>query len=355
MIVPQIEARDADLIHLHQGTTLPFTYMFDEDYFTKSLSAACPQIKIIPNENVLESSINNATLTPKELGNKFKVDRVMDSAAEWRSLFDKWILDSVTPSSFNESTPLLVYMQPSWFEWPILYDPASFIATFGRIIRFNSTFLNLAATVLYALDKGYNLGIEPAKTGIPTKGKFYGAHLRTDSDAVAASFASYEEQSSSYLASAEKNKLSFIYLASGSPPDIERFTETAAGKGIKVTTKVALLENEPEFADALKEMKALTWDQQALIDYMVLLRSSYFGGTWASSFSYNIVFRRHVVVGDGEWVPSTSALETRGLDLEERWSSKDEKLEDGQCYRDSINTVFGAPKMGIWFELSMWP
>lgn len=336
--------------------------MFDEDFFTKCFSTTCPQITIIPNERLLDFSIYKVAITPKELGNKFKVDRVMDFAADWRSLFDTWLADFGAPNGFNESTPLLVTVHPSWFEWPILHDSASFIATFGRILRFNPSLLNLAATVLYALDEEYSLGIDPAKIGIPAEGKFYGAHLRTAPDAVAASFAGYEEQSNAYLASAEKKKLSFVYLASGSPPDIVRFTEAAAKKDIMVTTKLALLEKEPEFEDALKELQALTWDQQALIDYMILLRSSHFGGTWASSFSYNIVFRRHVVVGKGEWVPSASALEAR--DLQERGrrgrtsqerSGEGDELEQGQCYGDEINTVFGPPKMGIWFELSMWP
>lgn len=367
LIIPQIEARDADLIELHAGRTLPFTYMFDEDFFIKCLTTACPQISIITSESLLNASISRAGLTPKDLGHKFKhgVDRVIDFASEFRSLFDAWIHDFGAPSGFSASNPLLVSITPSFFEFPILYDSASFIATFGRILRFNPSILHLAATVLYALDKEYKLNLEPAKVGIPAEGKFFGAHLRTDVDAVAAFFASYEEQSSAYLAAAKKHNLSFIYLASGSPPDIKRFTKTGKKMGIKVTTKLALLEGEEEFEEELKEMKALTWDQQALIDYMVLLRSSHFGGTWASSFSYNIVFRRHVVVGDGIWIPSRMALETRDLEVEERgsdleladrWESiEEEKLGKGECYKDKINTVFGPPRMGIWFELSMWP
>lgn len=332
--------------------------MFDEDFFKISLSTACPQITIIQTESLLDPSINRAELIPKELGSKFKVDRVIDFAVEWRGLFDEWIWYLGAPSGLNESKPLLVSVRPSWFEWPILHDSASFIATFGRILRFNQTFLDLASTVLYALDQEYDLGVDPGKIGVPTKGKFYGAHLRTAQDAVAANFATYEEQSNAYLASAKEHKLSIIYVASGSPPDIVRFTETAAKQKIKVTTKLALLEGKPEFADALKELQAMTWDQQALIDYMVLLRSSHFGGTWASSFSYNIVFRRHVVVGDGEWVPSKAALEARGSSSDSSPGHnhiEKRKLGRGECYGDAINSVFGPPKMGIWFELSMWP
>lgn len=258
--------------------------------------------------------------------------RAIDFADNWRSLFDTW-MDLTAPLGFNDSK-LFVSVRPSLFEWPILHDPASFIATFGRILRFNSTFLNLAATVLYALNKEYGLDMDPGKVGVPEAGKFYGAHLRTDRDAVAASFASYEEQSTAYLASAERNGLSLIYVASGSIPDVERFTTTPAEMGIKVTTKIAVLEKEPEFAGALAELRALTWDQQALIDYLILLRSSHFGGTWASSFSYNIAFRRHVVVGKGEWVPSTLALE----ETMHGGRNRGDGLRDGECYKYNIRT-----------------
>ncbi len=327
--------------------------MFDEEFFTTSLSAACPQIKIIANESAIDPEpANKPALTPKELGTNFltnEVERVMDFASDWRLLFDQWLLGIGAPSGFDAFSPVLVSIRPSFFEWPILYDDRLFIATFGRILRFSTKILELAATVLYTLDRTYSLGIDPAETGVPAAGKFYGAHLRTDVDALAANFDSYEAQSAAYLTEAQRKKLSVIYLASGSPTDAERFTATAAEKGIKVATKYALLEASPAYADALAEMKALTWDQQALVDFVVLLRSSHFGGTWASSFSYNIVFKRHVAVGKGTWVPSKLALE------ESRHSKRGMKLRDGECYKDEVNTVFGRKRLGLWFELSMWP
>lgn len=252
---------------------------------------------------------------------------------------------SGAPDGFDANKPVLVLIKQAFFEYDINTDPAPFVATFGRIVRFREDIRRLSAIVIYAMEKKYKLGFNPAPVGIPEARKFYGAHLRTAVDATAAGFAPYEEQSAAYLEMAHKNNLTVAYIASGSPPDIQRITTTAAEQGISVTTKNALLEGDPEFKDALAEMKALTWDQQALIDYMVLLRSSAFGGTWASSFAWNIALRRHVAVNKGVWVPSEAA---------------NKELHPGRgeyhtCFEDEINTIFGDDGRGIWFELSMWP
>jgi len=320
--------------------------MFDLDFFKSSLTGACPQMRIVSHEFDLTEfpAIRNASLTAKDLGNDFKVGRVMDFPTAWRAAFDKWLGEFGAPQGFSQSSPLLVSLTPAFFEFPIKYDSPDFIATFGRIVQFNKTLRRLASVVLYALDKKYTLGLHPGAR------KFYGAHLRTDVDAIAASFASYEEQSTTYLSGAKANQLPFIYLASGSKPDTERFIKDAAALQITVTSKIALLEGDAEFASALEEMQKLTWDQQALIDYSLLLRSSHFGGTWASSFAWNIVFRRHVAVGHGTWIHSEAANNAK-RDLEVR----NENLAPGECYKDSINTVYGPDGMGIWFELSMWP
>lgn len=264
---------------------------------------------------------------------------------------------------FSAAKPLLVRLQPAFFEFPILHDGPDFIATFGRILEFRKDLRKLAATVTYALDKKYKLGLDPDRAGVPAPKKYYGAHLRTDVDAIAASFASYEEQSSAYLKGAKEHNLPFIYLASGSAADIARFTKDAKAKSIKVTTKTALLADE-EFKSEKEELEKMTWDQQALVDFEMLLRSSHFGGTWASSFAYNIAFQRHVAVCEGGWSHSRDALAAkrrkRGLvevEVEERGKEKEaeRKLNEGEDYKDSVSTIYGPPAMGIWFELSMWP
>jgi len=327
--------------------------MFDQNHFITMLNSACPQIQIIPHRDDLAdipSVAKSAELTPKNLGTEFKVFRVMNFAPKWRGLFEEWLPKFGAPEGFSVEKPLLVSIRAPIFEFPTNYDTPEFIATFGRILRFHEDVRRLAAIVLYAMDKKYNLNIDPAATGIPAPEKFYGAHLRTAADATKAGFAPYEDQAAAYLSDATKHKLSVIYLASGSVPDIERFTNTAAGDRISVTTKRTLLSSSPEYANALEEMDALSWDQQAEIDYLILLRSSAFGGTWASSFAWNIAFRRHVVVNDGQWIPSKAATSAkREIGIAKR------ENPGKVCFGDKINTIFGDDNRGIWFELSMWP
>ncbi|CAL3973213.1 unnamed protein product [Diplocarpon coronariae] len=347
LVVPQIKARDANLKDLTTGQTLPFSYMFDEDFFAASLAAACPQIEVIRSKFYHEPAIKTA-ITPRDLSASRRESRVIDFAPEWRTLFDKWLVEIGAPGVEIGSSPILVSISPSWFEWPILYDDPAFIATFGRILRLERSILHLAGTTLYALNDKYGLGLEAGKTGVPAPGKFYGAHLRTASDAVAAHFASYDEQSSAYLREAAEKDLRHIYLASGSPPDIARFTAAAAEQGINVTTKSSLLGEDPVYAETLEAIESLTWDQQALIDFMILLRSSHFGGTWASSFAYNIAFKRHATADGGIWHPSELAL---GVGV----TTRSEGLKEGHAFEDTINTIFGGRGQGLWFEVSMWP
>ncbi len=55
------------------------------------------------------------------------------------------------------------------------------------------------------------------------------------------------------------------------------------------------------FKDELIELHNLSCDLQNLVDYEVLLRAGNFGGTWESSFHWNVAMRRHVVLGKGTW------------------------------------------------------
>lgn len=374
ILVPEITVRGDDLSNLETGKSVPFSYMFDTEYFKSSLTTACPQITIMTEKTQRATfpKLTITNLTAKDLGKEFKVIRVVDFLPDWRSAFNKWVKVEGAPKGFSAKEPLLVNLQATWFEFPILYDEPDFVATFGRIVRFNHDLRRLGATVLYALDKKYKLGIEPDATGIPAAEKFYGAHLRTDADAVKALFASYDEQSKAYLQGAKEHKIPFIYLASGSAGDTKRFTREARKKKIQVTTKTALLEGSKEFASEVAEMKKLTWDQQALVDFYMLLRSSMFGGTWASSFAYNIAFQRHVAVCDGSWTHSQSALDVkRDPHEEDKKAEKEVKsemkqiqfnemegnrtLNNGEVWKDKISTIYGPPKTGIWFELSMYP
>ena len=228
----------------------------------------------------------------------------MLSPANWTNAFNDR-LNSSYPRKFSESAPVLVSLHNPLLQWPIDSDGQAFIASFGRIIRFNEEVRRLAAVVFYSMNEKYQLGMNPALPGIQ-EGKFYGSHLRTAVDAVKAGWTPYSIQSKNYIMEAVHSNIPLIYLAADSPPELLQFVQAAnLSSAIKVTTKDLLLLRKG-FAKELDEMSLLTLDQQSLIDYEVLLRASRFGGTWESSFAWNLAMRRHVVAGRGSW----EALET---------------------------------------------
>jgi hypothetical protein len=163
--------------------------------------------------------------------------------------------------------------------------------------------------------------------------------LRTAPDATAVGWPGYDFQKRNYLNSTVAHKLSLIYLSSGNPVDAIRFTTEAASLGINVTTKDILLTSSEKFAPAVEELEALSWDQRGIIDYLVLLGSSYFVGMFESSFTWNVANRRHVVVGNGAW---------RGVDGTNQGGGKRIKGQtEGheECFWDKLSAVYGPVDM----------
>jgi hypothetical protein len=111
--------------------------------------------------------------------------------------------------------------------------------------------------------------------------------MRVAADAAAAGWPGYEAQAPIYLANAKRLNLTTIYLATGSPEHRERFREDAEKEGLSVIVKEDLLDGEE-----LAELQHLTWDQQALVDFDVLMHSSSFYGFVRSSFSWSLALRR---------------------------------------------------------------
>ncbi|TVY87504.1 hypothetical protein LAWI1_G008364 [Lachnellula willkommii] len=370
-VVPEIISRGTTLSTLKTDINVPFTYFFDLEHFTASLSEACPQIHIIPNRNDLwdQPSTGKAILlSPQDLSDTLVAQTVLASPGTWSSAF-KTHLNTTHPTPFSASIPILVSLETPLLQFPLSYDDTLLVANFGRMLRFREDVRRLAATVLYAMDKQFGMGFDLDLAGV-RPGLFYGAHLRTAPDAKAAGWTPYARQAENYLTHARGKELSTIYLTTGNQEDAKTFTETAANLSISVTTKEDLLAGK-RFQRELVEMKSLTWDQRGLIDYEVLLRSSVFGGTHESSFDWNVAMRRHVVVGDGRWArigggggesKSYKRDEVEG-NKKKRLTTEDEKKVPGvngdyrsrQSFKDDLSIVFGPPEEGEMFELSMWP
>lgn len=102
---------------------------------------------------------------------------------------------------------------------------------------------------------------------------------------------SAETQRKSYLEQSIAKKLTIMYVGGGDQPAFESFFSQGKAFNIQLENKYSLLSPE-----SLIHLKALPFDQQALVDYLVLLKSEFFSGIGASSFSHNIAIKRHLNV-----------------------------------------------------------
>lgn len=119
--------------------------------------------------------------------------------------------------------------------------------------------------------------------------RFLGIHLRTESDTLE-NWPSYSLQIDGYMAAAESlgYRETMAYLDTGNQ------TEAAASRlQLTVRSKEPLLQGKD-----LEALQNLTWDQQALVDFVVLLKCDYFVGVSPSSFSVNVALKRHLRTDD---------------------------------------------------------
>ncbi len=95
----------------------------------------------------------------------------------------------------------------------------------------------------------------------------------------------YEEQAILYQQYATLYSLPVIYIASGNLSSTEIFTKAVSPTA--VVTKTSLLSGED-----LSALQSMSWDRQAEVDYLVLLRASRFLGMSDSSFSWAVAIAR---------------------------------------------------------------
>ncbi|KAI1118961.1 hypothetical protein F5Y14DRAFT_446768 [Nemania sp. NC0429] len=325
--VPRIRARSAtdkaNLFREHR----PFGYMFSEAHFRAAMRDACPHISLFASaaadddEHAGLGAIPGVAakaareklppermvrrITPKNFGGSRAGCDSRDPnrhTDRFGHAFREWMRDTAAglgqaPTSWDN--PALVRL--SWgvlWDWPVMRDGPELAATFGGLLRIREDILELADGVvqsmreLAASESGTGRRDGNVESGLGrSDGLFLGVHLRTEEDALS-QWPTYGNQSDGYLHQADKQGFrgGVAYLASGSEKETRRFAQDARARlNLSVRSKYDLVQGQD-----LDKLKSLSWDQQALVDFAVLLESDYFVGVSPSSFSINVALKRHL-------------------------------------------------------------
>jgi hypothetical protein len=291
LIMPRIQRRSEDQLgNLFTASFQPFDYFFDEKHFRTVMGKYCPQIAIpndIPNA---DKRIEATEFYPKELNgdgdgcDERGVNRHLD---QFRARLGAWLHQSHRYP--NATVPLTIRSRwATFFEWPIYRDGPEFATTFGDILRIRPDIQDLAAITLDEMRNfihGNSEGISKRKK---LDASYLGVHLRTENDALGF-WPNFDTQTKGYLKEAGLRGLKHAYIATGDTSEGNRFGDLADKQlGMKVIGKTDLLKG-----DDLKRLNDLSWDQQALVDFLVLTKSTHFTGCSFSSFTMNIAIKRH--------------------------------------------------------------
>lgn len=238
---------------------------------------------------------------------------------------------------------------------PICYDPPKFVSEFGNLLSFHTGARRLAASALFKLSTDYYLP-SPVSPRLPSTSplaamNFLGLHLRTSMDAAAAGWANYSVQSTRYLQLADEQRVKHIYIASGNNEDVQKFAAAALPR--LVVTKRDLLNK-----DELKELDSLTWDQQAMVDWLVITRASFFAGIVQSSFAWNIALMRgnmmgRDVCGGIGWEERLKMLKEEDKEVQLKGKEFDDPTKNGM--KDEWNEILGVYGGAREMGYGIWP
>ncbi|KAM7200853.1 hypothetical protein V8F20_005095 [Naviculisporaceae sp. PSN 640] len=326
LILPRIQIRGDNLIDLGtQDQTAEMSYLLDADYFLESWKLACPQMRaLLSNPAGPEDTSPKAALSPHQLKSFEMRKYLIVDPTGWREAFDQWVAKNDVFKTMSAEQPVRVWQRLAFAQWNRLAHSPEFGNSFPRLFRNLPQARRLAASVLWNLEKkmGHpavsdNILFSPEMPSNQStvnslgpdrlvSGGFLGAHLRVAADAAAAGWPGYEAQAPFYIREAKERNLTTIYLATGSAENRANFRRDAAREGIITHVKEDLLDEEE-----LAELRTMTWDQQALVDFEVLMHSAMFYGFVRSSYSWALALRRGTLPEAGSPVWSTDQTEYR--------------------------------------------
>lgn len=330
--MPLITVRH-NITSLNTNDKVGMDYLFDRELFVARLHEACPQMHIVQDYAELErmAPVHTTIIAPRDIQGETNNTITSCNAEIQRT---RGLPGTITVVQFLIT---LSY-------YPVCRDPEPFVNQFGNIVTLRQDVYLLAASALYELTEHYKLVLNPSVSINP--GSFLGAHLRTSKDAIEAGWPNYYNQSSWYLSAAQRENTQVLFVASGNQTSIDMLRDDAAklDPPIDIVTKYDLLSRAE-----LEMLSTLSWDQQALVDLLILEKSSMFCGLSESSFSWSLAVRRRALSQRG-------SCATPFNDLPGQVGGKmtvDELDDVGTTYKDEYTELIGM-HTSSW-EVAMWP
>jgi len=331
LVLPTIVLRNAsDISHIRTGMNTDFSHIFDTKHFLDSIRLSCSSLKIhrsISDIGNFSNARNAISLLPESVVDGDIPHTGLPDPSSWRSQFYTCLEQYAAPTVIG---PIIIDLERSYLQYPIYSDGSNFALSFGSILKFRNDVRFLATKVLQNMSKAFKFDLDLTQQIIPNA--FFGVHLRTEKDAVEAwpaddwTYGRYDKQSAFYLDQAPRSNSSVIYVASGNLSEVARFATDASPLQLPVVTKFDMLKGRD-----LKRLEALTWDQQALVDFLVMLKASDFAGVAHSSFAWNIALKRHV------------------------YAKEKNHLDGLQMLSDELSQVYGPPRMYPEYAACLWP
>lgn len=336
LVLPKILVRDDDIANYKTQNTSDFGYMFDTQHFQKSIQQSCPEMTVYPS---LDDAIKTHNYTGEVNRLRFQPESLTgDGLIQtdiWRGKFYAWLDQQQASPLSRKPGPTVLDLERCYMSYPIYSDGEAFALSFGLMLQLREDIRVLASKVLKGLAERLSFAdVDLQNEVLPSA--YFGAHLRVEHDAQVTwntkfgwTHAGYEKQAEDYLAQASQSRRSSpkgIYVASGDVEGTLRFVKDAAQNNLTAVGKFDVLQ-----APDLTALQALRWDQQALVDYLILLRASDFAGVAHSSFSWSIALKRHT------------------------WAKQEGKYLDApEKLHDNLSVVYGVVG-GENFPEALWP
>ncbi|TQN69655.1 hypothetical protein CSHISOI_05830 [Colletotrichum shisoi] len=360
--LPRIARRNAnDVTDFRTSDHVELDYLIDDRRFLQILGNHCPNLVVHPADYddarirrlPIINPLNDLQLESFSEENMPPIFAVPTHPELWPPALDKWLESATEGKPPSAESPVLLGLHSIMFLWPTSHDPPAVVRHFSELVRPRDEVRLLAAAALQRMQQQFNvhIGFRTSDEPRARDNAFVGVHLRVEKDSIDYKWISYEDQFN-YLDQRLRERKgnathpavktlpdtekTVLYVASGDAAGVARFAQDVAP--ITVVTKNDLL---PEGTFAGASLRNMTWDQQALVDMLILEHSGYFIGVRDSTFSWHLALRRAAAVN---WItggyPADCWQGDEGTKERKRIGCRS-MLAENEEWRDDLSSLVG--------------